>query len=64
MIKAVKPTKKLLEIAYHEAGHAFADFTHGEAIKYVTVVPKGDSGGHVRVKQKLSKLSGAGSSIK
>jgi hypothetical protein len=60
--KAKTPTAT----AYHEAGHAFADWKHGYKIKRVTIVPKGDTAGYVASKTGLhicsvgyGKLSGA-----
>ena len=52
----MKATKKLLRTAYHEAGHAYADYSYGIAIKLVTITPDGDSLGHIKRKNKLSGL--------
>jgi hypothetical protein len=35
-------------IAYHEAGHAVATILLGRKFRYVTVIPEGDSAGHIK----------------
>jgi len=39
--------------AYHEAGHAFADWHFGYKVKRATIVPKGDTAGYVATKTRL-----------
>ena len=39
--------------AYHEAGHAFADWKFGFKVKRATIVPKHDAAGSVRTKTGL-----------
>lgn len=58
--------RKQQATAYHEAGHAFADWHFKFKVKKATIVPKGDSAGHVVTKSRLhfrsleySKPSGA-----
>jgi hypothetical protein len=45
--------KQLTVIAYHEAGHAIAQWRLGFKIKEVTIVPKGDVAGSVSHKRSL-----------
>ena len=45
---------RLDQTAYHEAGHAVAYFLNRLPFRYVTIVPKGDSLGHI-MGEKLSK---------
>ena len=40
-------------IAYHEAGHAFADWHFKFKVKKATIVPKGDALGYVKSKSRL-----------
>ena len=40
-------TSTMKATAYHEAGHAVADWRHGFKLKRATIVPKGDSAGSV-----------------
>jgi hypothetical protein len=40
-------------IAYHEAGHAVADWKHGFKLKRVTIVPRGDTAGSVTSTSRL-----------
>jgi ATP-dependent Zn protease len=40
-------TKKLLSTAYHEAGHALAYLLTNRKFKYLTIIPKENSLGHI-----------------
>jgi hypothetical protein len=42
--------QKLQAIAYHEAGHAFADWHFHFKVKKATIVPKDDAAGYVESK--------------
>ena len=45
--ESMKPSKKLQESAYHEAGHAVAAYINQIRFKYVAIEPWEDSLGHI-----------------
>ena len=50
---AGKNSASLASVAYHEAGHAVADWRHGFKVKSATIVPKDDSLGRVSAVTRL-----------
>lgn len=57
MKRASKKYLALLHTAYHEAGHAFADWKFGFKVKRASIAPKGDSSGRVFTKTRLHMRS-------
>lgn len=50
-----KTITELEATAYHEAGHAVASVRLERSISYVTIIPKGDSLGHVRYRGRSNR---------
>ncbi len=46
--RRLRRNKRLEPTAYHEAGHAVAAFFHSVGLKWVSIVPRDGSLGHVR----------------
>lgn len=47
--------EKIIDTAYHEAGHVFAYYKLKIPFRYVTIIPNGKSYGHVEMDRRYSK---------